>query len=249
MSILFILLIVWKGTTRPSRQPHAAASPPQVQPSPAAGDLPRVIVDPSTFQIPAQLDADQQRAAQEAVRLHSLALAAYWKDDLKEFERLASLALDKYREAGWIFKELGPFHDLLVNVWFQTGESSRALSEGREWLERFSDSPDHLQTVGRLEFAAGHYAEAAQYLKAFADQRPDSLVVRRQLGEFSRPWATRTTRSPPSSGAWSLSGSFMARTRRHAEADQNCSLPWRSRTDSTNTNNCGFEHCISETPP
>ena len=208
------------GKTQPNRKPTAATLSPEAQPSPAAGDRPRVIVDPSTFDVPAHLDADQQRAAREAVRLHSLALAAYWKDDLKEFERLASLALDSYREADWIFKELGPFHDLLLNVWFQAGESSRALREGREWLERFPDSLDHLQTVGRLEFVAGHYAESAKFLKAFADQRPDSLVVSRQLARVFSAMGDKDSALAAVKRSLELIGFFDHTHEGHAEVDE-----------------------------
>ncbi len=219
VSTLFILLFVWNRQTPPDRKPTTAAHPPTAQPSQAAGDRPRVIVDPSTFEVPATLNADQQQAAREAIRLHSMALAAYWQDDLKEFARIASMALDKYREAGWIFEELGPFHDLLVNVWFQSGESSRALREGREWLDRFPDSADHLQTVGRLEFVAGHYAESAKYLKAFAEQRPDSLVTSRQLARVFSAMGDKESALAAVERSLELIGFFDGQHESHAEVD------------------------------
>jgi predicted Zn-dependent protease len=218
-SISFILLFVWNGKTKPDRQTTAEAPSPEGQPSPAAGDQPRVIVDPSTFDIPAHLDADQQLAAREAVRLHSLALAPYWKGDLEEFERLASLAFDSYREADWIFEELGPFHSLLLNVWFEAGELSRALREGREWLERFPDSLDHLQTVGRLEFVAGHFPESAKYLKAFADQRPNSLVVNRQLARVYSAMGDKDSALAAVKRSLELIGFFDNTHESHAEVD------------------------------
>lgn len=167
----------------PGGEPAGSPTSPEVlAPLPRSTDpLAALPVPAGALSPPAELSPAARARADEALRLYAEALEAHHRGDVPVFVARARGALAAFEAAGWIPESLSPFHHLFLAEHFRAGDLRTTIVEGRRWLERFPGSPDHLETVGKAEYQAGQFAEAADHLEAFARIHPRSLRTRRQL--------------------------------------------------------------------
>ncbi len=138
-------------------------------------------VPPSALRPPASLSPQQRSAAQQGIVLYGNALAALQSGDVPRFIGTARQALSSFSQSTWMPRELDPFHNLFLNACQEAGDLRTAIVVGSEWLERYPDSLDHLETVGKAEYRAGRFAQAVERLENYVAKRPKSLRTWRQL--------------------------------------------------------------------
>ena len=163
----------------PKTPPPTAKRPPP----PKIQELPGLPPPPANIRVPTELNESQKELAFLALGNYSEAIGAYRQNDNALFVNLAHKALQIFKRAQWLPRDLAPFHTIYVSLLFNGGHVSRALEEGEAWLKRHPESVHLREMLGKFYYLQKLFEPAGRHFEILAESYPNSLKTQRQLAQ------------------------------------------------------------------